>query len=147
VSRKATEKIVLKFIDTSSKMGHGRFQTSEEKAKFFGGAVQKKAKKEAKKAKKATKKIVKAAKNAKKVANKAVKKAKKMLKKLVKKVTKGKKMTARRFKLGQAKGMKIPTKVFNAMKKLHAGVKDTRKGKVGIFNYLLVYVTRNGKKK
>merc|ERR1712084_211256 len=46
VSRKATEKIVLKFIDTSSKMGHGRFQTSEEKAKFYGGAaVQKKAKK------------------------------------------------------------------------------------------------------
>merc|ERR1712048_434207 len=48
VSRKATEKIDLKFIDTSSKFGHGRFQTSEEKAKFFGGAVQKKAKKEAK---------------------------------------------------------------------------------------------------
>merc|ERR1712078_514561 len=47
VSRKATEKIELKFIDTSSKFGHGRFQTSEEKAKFFGGAVQKKkAKKE-----------------------------------------------------------------------------------------------------
>merc|ERR1712226_256195 len=46
VSRKATEEISLKFIDTSSKMGHGRFQTSEEKAKFFGGAaVQKKAKK------------------------------------------------------------------------------------------------------
>merc|ERR1712226_993829 len=48
VSRRATEKIDLKFIDTSSKFGHGRFQTSEEKAKFFGGAVQKKAKKEAK---------------------------------------------------------------------------------------------------
>merc|ERR1712007_406335 len=47
VSRKATEKIELKFIDTSSKFGHGRFQTSEEKAKFFGGKVQKKAKKEA----------------------------------------------------------------------------------------------------
>jgi len=46
VSRRALEKIDLKFIDTSSKMGHGRFQTSEEKAKFFGGAVQKKAKKE-----------------------------------------------------------------------------------------------------
>merc|ERR1712063_190722 len=50
VSRKATEKIELKFIDTSSKMGHGRFQTCEEKAKFFGGAVQKKAKKEEKSA-------------------------------------------------------------------------------------------------
>merc|ERR1712113_433899 len=46
VSRKATEKIELKFIDTSSKMGHGRFQTSEEKAKFYGGAVTKKAKKD-----------------------------------------------------------------------------------------------------
>merc|ERR1712087_687801 len=54
VSRKATEKIELKFIDTSSKFGHGRFQTSEEKAKFFGGAVQKKAKK-AKKEKTAAK--------------------------------------------------------------------------------------------
>merc|ERR1712194_441506 len=48
VSRKATEKIELKFIDTSSKMGHGRFQTAEEKAKFYGGAVTKKAKKEEK---------------------------------------------------------------------------------------------------
>merc|ERR1712187_384154 len=48
VSRKATEKIELKFIDTSSKIGHGRFQTSEEKAKFYGGAVTKKAKKEGK---------------------------------------------------------------------------------------------------
>merc|ERR1711979_66568 len=46
VSRRATEKIELKFIDTSSKMGHGRFQTSEEKAKLFG--VLKKAKKESK---------------------------------------------------------------------------------------------------
>merc|ERR1712174_161572 len=48
VSRRATEKIELKFIDTSSKFGHGRFQTSEEKAKFFGGAATKKAKKEEK---------------------------------------------------------------------------------------------------
>jgi len=48
VSRKATEKIVLKFIDTASKFGHGRFQTAEEKAKFYGGAVAKKAKTDAK---------------------------------------------------------------------------------------------------
>jgi len=48
VSRKATEKVELKFIDTASKMGHGRFQTSEEKAKFYGGATAKKARKEAK---------------------------------------------------------------------------------------------------
>jgi large subunit ribosomal protein L3e len=50
VSRKATEKVTLKFIDTSSKMGHGRFQTCEEKAKFYGGAVAKKARKAAKEA-------------------------------------------------------------------------------------------------
>lgn len=47
VTRKALEKVTLKFIDTSSKFGHGRFQTSEEKAKFYGN-VQKKAKTEAK---------------------------------------------------------------------------------------------------
>jgi len=47
-SRTATEEINLKFIDTSSKFGHGRFQTREEKAKFFGGSVTKKAKKEEK---------------------------------------------------------------------------------------------------
>jgi large subunit ribosomal protein L3e len=35
-SRNATENISLKFIDTSSKFGHGRFQTAEEKAKFMG---------------------------------------------------------------------------------------------------------------
>jgi len=36
VSRIALEQINLKFIDTASKFGHGRFQTAEEKAKFFG---------------------------------------------------------------------------------------------------------------
>jgi large subunit ribosomal protein L3e len=35
-SRKALEEIELKFIDTSSKFGHGRFQTFAEKAKFMG---------------------------------------------------------------------------------------------------------------
>lgn len=35
-SRAAQEKISLKFIDTSSKYGSGRFQTHEEKAKFMG---------------------------------------------------------------------------------------------------------------
>jgi large subunit ribosomal protein L3e len=34
--RRHTEKINLKFIDTSSKWGHGRFQTKEEKEKFLG---------------------------------------------------------------------------------------------------------------
>jgi large subunit ribosomal protein L3e len=32
----ATEKIEVKFIDTSSKIGHGKFQTLEEKDKFLG---------------------------------------------------------------------------------------------------------------
>jgi len=36
VSRTATEEINLKFIDTSSKFGHGRWQTKEEKDKFMG---------------------------------------------------------------------------------------------------------------
>jgi large subunit ribosomal protein L3e len=35
-SRDAMEKIKLKFIDTSSKFGHGRFQTTDEKNKFLG---------------------------------------------------------------------------------------------------------------
>lgn len=33
--RVQNEKINLKFIDTSSKMGHGRFQTAEEKDRFY----------------------------------------------------------------------------------------------------------------
>jgi len=36
ISRTALEKISLKFIDTSSKFGHGKFQTREEKDKFLG---------------------------------------------------------------------------------------------------------------
>jgi large subunit ribosomal protein L3e len=35
-SRSALEEIKLKFIDTASKFGHGRFQTAEEKAKTYG---------------------------------------------------------------------------------------------------------------
>jgi len=35
-SRKHLEAIDIKFIDTSSKLGHGRFQTAEEKAAFLG---------------------------------------------------------------------------------------------------------------
>jgi len=35
-SRLALEDIKLKFIDTSSKFGHGRFQTTSEKQKFYG---------------------------------------------------------------------------------------------------------------
>lgn len=34
-SRRALEKIDLKFIDTTSKFGHGRFQTIEEKKAFM----------------------------------------------------------------------------------------------------------------
>ncbi|KAK9748574.1 hypothetical protein RND81_02G067800 [Saponaria officinalis] len=35
-SRKAMEEIALKFVDTSSKFGHGRFQTTQEKMKHLG---------------------------------------------------------------------------------------------------------------
>jgi len=34
--KSATEKVSLKFIDTSSKYGHGRFQTKQEKSQFLG---------------------------------------------------------------------------------------------------------------
>jgi large subunit ribosomal protein L3e len=34
--KKGQEVINVKFIDTASKLGHGRFQTAEEKLKFFG---------------------------------------------------------------------------------------------------------------
>jgi large subunit ribosomal protein L3e len=40
-SRNALESIQLKFIDTSSKFGHGRFQTKKEKEKFLGPMVKK----------------------------------------------------------------------------------------------------------
>jgi len=36
VKRSALEEITLKFIDTSSKFGHGRYQTKKEKDKFLG---------------------------------------------------------------------------------------------------------------
>lgn len=35
-SRTALEEIKLKFIDTASKFGHGRFQTAEEKMRTYG---------------------------------------------------------------------------------------------------------------
>jgi large subunit ribosomal protein L3e len=35
-SRNALEEVTLKFIDTSSKFGHGRFQTKAEKDAFMG---------------------------------------------------------------------------------------------------------------
>ena len=35
-SRRALEDVSLKLIDTSSKFGHGRFQTEEEKKIFMG---------------------------------------------------------------------------------------------------------------
>lgn len=34
-SRKSRETIELKFIDTTSKFGHGRFQTAQEKRAFM----------------------------------------------------------------------------------------------------------------
>jgi len=42
VKRAALEAIELKFIDTSSKFGHGRFQTKKEKDKFMGPMLKKK---------------------------------------------------------------------------------------------------------
>jgi large subunit ribosomal protein L3e len=36
ISRSSQEKIELGFIDTTSKLGHGRFQTAKEKAAFMG---------------------------------------------------------------------------------------------------------------
>jgi len=38
-SRRDLEKVQLKFIDTSSKFGHGAFQTVEEKQAFFGATL------------------------------------------------------------------------------------------------------------
>jgi large subunit ribosomal protein L3e len=35
-TRTASEQITLKFIDTASTFGHGKFQTAEEKSKFMG---------------------------------------------------------------------------------------------------------------
>jgi large subunit ribosomal protein L3e len=35
-SRKALEKVELKWIDTSSKFGHGAYQTPQEKSQFLG---------------------------------------------------------------------------------------------------------------
>eukprot|EP00331_Platyophrya_macrostoma_P031670 CAMPEP_0176458072 /NCGR_PEP_ID=MMETSP0127-20121128/32366_1 /TAXON_ID=938130 /ORGANISM="Platyophrya macrostoma, Strain WH" /LENGTH=346 /DNA_ID=CAMNT_0017848553 /DNA_START=212 /DNA_END=1252 /DNA_ORIENTATION=+ len=41
-NRDALEVIDLKFIDTSSKLGHGRFQTADEKAKYYFRDIKKK---------------------------------------------------------------------------------------------------------
>ena len=35
-NRRATENVSLKFIDTSSKFGHGSYQTAAEKSQFLG---------------------------------------------------------------------------------------------------------------
>jgi len=41
VSRTAKEQVHMKFVDTSSKFGHGRYQTSAEKKKFMGATKKK----------------------------------------------------------------------------------------------------------
>jgi large subunit ribosomal protein L3e len=38
-SRMLTEQVKLKFIDTSSQMGHGRFQTKKEKGQWYGNSL------------------------------------------------------------------------------------------------------------
>ena len=48
VNRSALEEINLKFIDTSTKFGHGRFQTVKEKNDFFGPLYRNERKKDAK---------------------------------------------------------------------------------------------------
>jgi len=40
-SKAHTQQIELKFIDTASKVGKGRFQTSNEKVKFYGWSSRK----------------------------------------------------------------------------------------------------------
>ncbi len=35
ISRKNKEEVKLKFVDTASKFGHGRFQTFKEKSQFL----------------------------------------------------------------------------------------------------------------
>merc|ERR1719399_627089 len=49
-----------------------------------------------------------------------------------------------KFNVGMAKGQKIPAKIQMAMKKLHAKVQNTTTGDIGIYHYLLVYVTSSG---
>ncbi|KAK2706207.1 large ribosomal subunit protein uL3-like [Artemia franciscana] len=49
--RSALEKITLKFIDTASKFGHGRFQTAADKAAFMGPTKKDRLRAEAEKAK------------------------------------------------------------------------------------------------
>jgi large subunit ribosomal protein L3e len=87
VKRSATEKITLKWIDTASKMGHGRFQTKAEKDKFMGptgGQKEEEKKKPAEKSEKSAEKPGKAekpAKAAEKVAEKPAAKAEKVAEK------------------------------------------------------------------
>jgi len=64
-SRNSLEQIQLKFIDTSSKFGHGRFQTPDEKDKFLGRLKKVKEKKEKKERKEKEKKEKKEKKEAK----------------------------------------------------------------------------------
>jgi len=53
-SRAAHEEIALKWIDTASKFGHGRFQTSDEKKKFYGPTLRNPAGGDSKESKKET---------------------------------------------------------------------------------------------
>jgi large subunit ribosomal protein L3e len=92
-SRAALEKINLKFIDTSSKLGKGRFQTTDEKRKFFGPTkaqiVRRKALK-AEKKKSAKKPAAKKAEAVKAAPKKVEKKTEKKVEKKTEKVEKKK---------------------------------------------------------
>lgn len=70
---KYNESINLKFIDTASKIGHGRFQTADEKAKFYGRDATEEAAKDAKETKDAKKDTKDTGKAGKKDAGKKVK--------------------------------------------------------------------------
>jgi len=70
--RSALEKVTLKFIDTSSKFGHGHFQTADEKRKHYGYTKADQRKPGAKKPD--TKKVSTSSKKAKKPAEKPTEK-------------------------------------------------------------------------
>jgi len=77
--RAAVEEIQLKWIDTASKIGHGRFQAKSEKDKFFGPTLrnpgEKEGGKKGKKEKPAKEASEKSAENAEKSAEKAAEKS------------------------------------------------------------------------
>jgi hypothetical protein len=52
------------------------------------------------------------------------------------------KYSNKKFKVGMAKGERIPMKVQKAIERIGAKPKDTKKGAVGKYHYLLVHITK-----